>query len=176
VPLASAPIDQGWGLTAEVVDPEGNVVVVREPMSEESLEERLAEAYEDDIPGHVAMRNPVRKAVRHASWVALRPEYKAKKAGANGAASAPKRAERVKGTASARAASSADSPAVVGRAKRSAERLKQDESRTRRARKRPAASATPAKPTPRPAKKAASRTTAPRGTARKPSTRRGGNR
>jgi hypothetical protein len=76
VEFLSAPADEGFGLTAEVVDPEGNIVVVREPMSEETLEERLAEAWEDEVPHQAAMRSPVRKATRHASWVAVKPEYK----------------------------------------------------------------------------------------------------
>jgi predicted enzyme related to lactoylglutathione lyase len=78
VEFLSAPTDEGFGLglTAEIVDPEGNVVVVREPVSEETLEERLAEAWEDEVPHQTAMRSPVRKATRHASWVAVKPEYK----------------------------------------------------------------------------------------------------
>ncbi len=170
VPFASAPIDHGMGLTAEVVDPEGNVVVVREPISEESLEERLAEAYEDDIPGHIAMRNPVRKAVRHASWVALRPEYKPKRAAGNGVAPVTKR-ERTKDAAAPRGAAAAREETAAGRARRASERLKQDESRTRRARKRPsapAASARAASARAKPvAKKAASGRSAARRTARK---------
>jgi hypothetical protein len=82
VEFLSAPADEGFGLTAEIRDPEGNVVVVREPMSEETLEERLAEAWEEDeVPHQAAMRSPVRKATRHSSWVAVKPDYKtAKKA------------------------------------------------------------------------------------------------
>src|SRR5207247_7891431 len=48
VEFLSAPADEGFGLTAEILDPEGNVVVVREPVAEETLEERLAEAWEDE--------------------------------------------------------------------------------------------------------------------------------
>ena len=76
VEFLSAPTDEGFGLTAEIVDPEGNVVVVREPVSEATLEERLAEAWEDEVPHQVAMRSPVRKAEKHASWVAVKPDYK----------------------------------------------------------------------------------------------------
>jgi catechol 2,3-dioxygenase-like lactoylglutathione lyase family enzyme len=79
VKFLSVPADEGFGLTAEIVDPEGNIVVVREPMSEETLEERLAEAWEDEVPHQIAMRSPVRKATRHSSWVATKPEYKAGK-------------------------------------------------------------------------------------------------
>ena len=74
VAFLSTPSDEGFGLTAEVVDPEGNIVVVREPVSEETLEERLAEAWEDEVPHQIAMRSPVRKEQRHTSWVALKPQ------------------------------------------------------------------------------------------------------
>ncbi len=82
VQFVSAPADEGFGLTAEIVDPEGNVVIVREPISEESLEERLAAAFEDDDEPHAAgMRRPVVKAASGTSRLAIKPEYKAKRAG-----------------------------------------------------------------------------------------------
>jgi len=84
IEFVSVPVDEGMGLTAEILDPEGNIVVVREPMSEESLEERLAEAWEDEVPHQTAMRSPVRKATRHSSWVALKPEYKQSKKSGKG--------------------------------------------------------------------------------------------
>jgi hypothetical protein len=78
-------VDEGLGLTAEIVDPEGNIAVVREPMSEQTLEERLAEMWEDEVPHQTAMRSQgpnltyltfqdgVRNAGTH--WITDAPEF-----------------------------------------------------------------------------------------------------
>jgi predicted enzyme related to lactoylglutathione lyase len=77
VTFLGAPTDSGFGLQAEAVDPEGSVIVIREPLPEDSLEERLAEEFEDDeVPHQTAIRKPLRKGVHAVSRVAIRPEYK----------------------------------------------------------------------------------------------------
>ena len=137
VDFLSAPADEGFGLTAEVVDPEGNVVVVREPVSEETLEERLAEAWEDEVPHQVAMRSPGRKTEKHASWVAVKPDYKiAKKAAAKSAAkSAAKPVESLDGEAPAHGKQTDDSRGAGRSNVRQGERTTSD---AQRARTRPA--------------------------------------
>jgi predicted enzyme related to lactoylglutathione lyase len=80
VTFASAPTETALGLTAEVLDPEGNMVLVRERVSEETLEERLAESYEDDEPRKSSIRRPIAKSAHGpTSRLAIRPEYGAKK-------------------------------------------------------------------------------------------------
>ena len=74
--FATAPIEEDFGLYAEALDPDGNVVVFREPRPEPSIEEELAEAFESDEEPHlVAIRKPVLKGGKAVSRVALRPEY-----------------------------------------------------------------------------------------------------
>ena len=74
--FATAPIEEEFGLYAEALDPDGNVVVFREPRAEPSIEEELAEAFEsDEAPHQVAIRKPVLKGSKAVSRVALRPEY-----------------------------------------------------------------------------------------------------
>jgi catechol 2,3-dioxygenase-like lactoylglutathione lyase family enzyme len=74
--FATAPIEEEFGLYAEALDPDGNVVVFREPRSEPSIEEELAEAFEsDEVPHLVAIRKPVLKGGKAVSRVALKPEY-----------------------------------------------------------------------------------------------------
>jgi predicted enzyme related to lactoylglutathione lyase len=74
--FATAPIEEDFGLYAEALDPDGNVVVFREPRPEPSIEEELAEAFEsDETPHVVAIRKPVLKGGKAVSRVALKPEY-----------------------------------------------------------------------------------------------------
>jgi len=74
--FATAPIEEEFGLYAEALDPDGNVVVFREPRPAPSIEEELAEAFEsDEVPHVVAIRKPILKAEKAVSRVALRPEY-----------------------------------------------------------------------------------------------------
>lgn len=76
VPFVSSPQDEGFGMMADAVDPEGNVIVMREPPPEPTLEESLAEAFEDDgAPRKAAIRKPVKKTSKAVSRVALRPDY-----------------------------------------------------------------------------------------------------
>jgi catechol 2,3-dioxygenase-like lactoylglutathione lyase family enzyme len=77
VHFASAPREEEFGVFAELLDPDGNVVVIREPVPMPSLEEELAEPFEDDgEPARASMRRPVRKDAKATSRVALRPDYK----------------------------------------------------------------------------------------------------
>ena len=74
--FATAPIEEEFGLYAEALDPDGNIVVFREPRPAPPIEEELAEAFEsDEVPHVVAIRKPVLKAGKAVSRVALRPEY-----------------------------------------------------------------------------------------------------
>ncbi len=74
--FATAPIEEEFGLYAEALDPDGNIVVFREPRPAPSIEEELAEAFEsDEVPHVVAIRKPVLKGGKAVSRVALRPEY-----------------------------------------------------------------------------------------------------
>ena len=76
VSLATAPTEQDFGLFAEVLDPNGNVVVFRETAPPGTFEEELAEPYDQDAPTHqVAMRKPVKKGSKAISRLAVRPEY-----------------------------------------------------------------------------------------------------
>jgi hypothetical protein len=73
----TAPIDDDQGLLSEAIDPDGNVIIFREPVAAPALEEQLAEAFEDDgTPQRAAIRKPVKKGARAVSRVAVRPEYK----------------------------------------------------------------------------------------------------
>ena len=74
--FATAPIEEEFGLYAEALDPDGNVVVFREPRPAPSIEEELAEAFEsDEVPHVVAIRKPVLKAEKAVSRVAIKPDY-----------------------------------------------------------------------------------------------------
>lgn len=76
VHFATPPTEQDFGVFAEAVDPDGNVVVFRETAPPGTLEEELAEPYDEDAPTHqVAMRKPVKKGSKAVSRVAFRPEY-----------------------------------------------------------------------------------------------------
>lgn len=76
VRLATRPTEQDFGLFAEVVDPDGNVIVLREVAPPGTLEDELAEPYDEDAPTHqVAIRKPVKKGARAISRLAVRPEY-----------------------------------------------------------------------------------------------------
>jgi catechol 2,3-dioxygenase-like lactoylglutathione lyase family enzyme len=76
VVFATAPVEQDFGLFAEVLDPDGNVVVFREAAPPETFEEELAEPYDQDVPTHqVAMRKPVKKGSKAISRLAVRPAY-----------------------------------------------------------------------------------------------------
>jgi predicted enzyme related to lactoylglutathione lyase len=77
--FTTAPVTEEFGVYAEATDPDGRIVVFREPPPAPSLEDELAEAYEDDAtPHHVGMRKPVKKGSATVSMMALKPTYRAK--------------------------------------------------------------------------------------------------
>jgi hypothetical protein len=77
VHFTTVPVDEGRGPVADALDPEGYELTFREPDRPRSVEEELAEKFEDDATPHlVAIRKTVRKGVRAVSRVAVRPEYK----------------------------------------------------------------------------------------------------
>jgi catechol 2,3-dioxygenase-like lactoylglutathione lyase family enzyme len=177
VPFVSAPADEGLGLTAEIVDPEGNVVVVREPLSQETIEERLAEDYEDDVPARSAIRSPARKVEHHTSWVAQRPDYKpGKKPAAPSAESVERAAERVarapspRGTGPVRSRMKpkrANDPERV-KTRPAVGHLKKAEARTLGTAKRAAADASKSKPVKRASARKTARAAKPKKAARRP--------
>lgn len=90
--FSTAPTDEDFGAYAEAIDPEGNVVVFREPAPEPTLEEVLAESYDDgDSPARIAIRRPVEKQSKAMSRVVLKPEYHAKKQPARAAGVSPRK-------------------------------------------------------------------------------------
>ncbi len=76
VHFQTPPIEQDFGLYAEAVDPDGNVVVFRETAPPGTIEDELAEPYDEDVATHqVAIRKPVKKGSKAVSRLVLRPEY-----------------------------------------------------------------------------------------------------
>ncbi len=93
VHFQTPPIEQDFGLYAEAVDPDGNVVVFRETAPVGTLEDELAQPYDEDVPTHqVAMRKPVKKGSKAVSRLVLRPEYREAKRPAKKPLSATTRA------------------------------------------------------------------------------------
>jgi catechol 2,3-dioxygenase-like lactoylglutathione lyase family enzyme len=93
VRFQTPPVEQDFGLYAEAVDPDGNVVVFRETSPPGTLEEELAEPYDLDAPTHqVAMRKPLKKGSKALSRLVLRPEYREAKQPARKPLSATTRA------------------------------------------------------------------------------------
>jgi len=94
--FASAPVEADFGVYAEAVDPDGNVMVFRQPLGEPTVEELLAEAFEDDeVPQHEGMRKPLKKGSKAVSRLAIRPDREApKKKTARGTRTARSTAKR----------------------------------------------------------------------------------
>jgi predicted enzyme related to lactoylglutathione lyase len=93
--FSTAPSDEGFGLTADATDPEGYELTFREPESPKTIEEELAEAFEDDAtPQHVAIRKAVTKNARAVSFVALKPDYKTPDARKKATPAAPRKKPR----------------------------------------------------------------------------------
>jgi predicted enzyme related to lactoylglutathione lyase len=143
--FATAPSTADFGVYAEAVDPDDNVVVFREPPLPHTLEEDLAADFEDEEVPHVAsFHKPLKKTAKAVSRVALRPEYRGGReraeraaAGLASAVARPKKAAKKKTTKrGARAA--ARKPSVRGGG---AERTRLSPKRTadpKRAKNRPA--------------------------------------
>jgi lactoylglutathione lyase len=142
VQFLSAPEDEGFGLMADAIDPDGNVITIREPAREETLEEQLAEGYEDDkAPHQVAIRKPVKKGARAISRVVVKPEY-----------TSARKSSRRKKTASA-ASATTRTKAKAKRVPLAIGRLKKAERRTLEQKKRAVAKASRSKPVKRAAAK-----------------------
>jgi hypothetical protein len=83
--FTAPPGDRGYGVFADAVDPDGNPVTLRDvPVTVavsleagETLEEKLAEPFEDDgAPKRTAIRKSVRKGAKATSRVAAKPAYR----------------------------------------------------------------------------------------------------
>jgi predicted enzyme related to lactoylglutathione lyase len=71
VHFATSPIEEDFGLYAEATDPDGYMVVFREPPPPATLEEELAEAYEEeDAPHQIAIRKPAQKPSKASGVIA----------------------------------------------------------------------------------------------------------
>jgi hypothetical protein len=77
--FVTTPVLEEFGVYAEVADPDGRIVVLRETPLPTTLEEELAEPYEDDGPHRVAIRKPVKKGSAAVSVLMIKPHYKTKK-------------------------------------------------------------------------------------------------
>jgi lactoylglutathione lyase len=72
----TAPVLEEFGVYAEVADPDGRIVVFREPPEPMTLEEELAEPFEDDAPLRTAIRKPIKKGSTALSSLVMQPHYK----------------------------------------------------------------------------------------------------
>lgn len=77
--IVTEPTEEAFGLYAEVIDPDGCLVVFREPASMVPLPAVVARAYEDDrAPRASGIRKPLKNRSKAVSRVAIKPEYKSK--------------------------------------------------------------------------------------------------
>jgi predicted enzyme related to lactoylglutathione lyase len=101
--LATEPTEEPFGTYAEVMDPDGILVVFRQPPSVLPVPAVAAEAFEDDEkPNQASMRRPLSKKAKAVSRVALRTERTGGKKATRArygkkAAKAPARARGTKG-------------------------------------------------------------------------------
>lgn len=80
VEFAGPPHDRGFGTFADATDPDGNQITFRDVPIGESLEEQLAEPFEDEgTPQRAAIRRPVKKRVTAGSRLTLKPAHQAKR-------------------------------------------------------------------------------------------------
>ena len=77
--FVTAPMTEDFGAYAELQDPDGWIVVLREHPEPEALEEVLAAAFEQDAPHQLAIRKPITKATQAISRLVNKPGYKSKK-------------------------------------------------------------------------------------------------
>lgn len=90
VAFAEDITDRGFGRFAEVSDPDGNTLVLRDSPAPPTLEEKLAEDFEtEDEPHHVAIRKLGNKNSKAVSRVAVRPEYHVDRKGGRPAPEGP---------------------------------------------------------------------------------------
>jgi catechol 2,3-dioxygenase-like lactoylglutathione lyase family enzyme len=160
--FSAAPAAEEEGVFAEVLDPDGHLIVFREPAPEPTLEEQLAEAFVDDETPHlVAIRKPVRKGSKATSFVAVKPNYtvakKAQKKKAEAKVLTRALSQRVRekaavasprgtGPAGSRAKPKRKADARRAKVKPATGRLKKAERKVAQRKKRATASASKAKP------------------------------
>jgi predicted enzyme related to lactoylglutathione lyase len=78
--IAQKVTDRGFGRFAEIEDPDGNTLVLRDSPTPPTLEEKLAEDFEsEDEPHHESIRRIGNKNAKATSRVAVRPDYHTKK-------------------------------------------------------------------------------------------------
>jgi len=153
MPFATSPLDEGFGLYAEVTDPEGNVIVFREPPAGRSSAEELAEPFEDEtVPRKAAIRKPVGKGVG-VSRLVPRTSSTAKKAASTrrkpkSASAKPRRIPSVRGGGpeGARLTPKRKSDPKRARNRPAVGRLKKAERRTIKVHKRAVAASSKGRP------------------------------
>jgi catechol 2,3-dioxygenase-like lactoylglutathione lyase family enzyme len=155
VHFTTVPVDEDLGLFAGAADPEGYDLTFREPAPPKSLEEELAEEFEDDnAPQLVAIRKTVRKVVKALSRVAVRPEYKRvaarKKTPPKAAKAKTGRSTRGAGPAGSRLKPKRTADPKRARNRPATGRLKKAERRSLKSQKGAAARASKGKPVKRP--------------------------
>lgn len=79
IAFATALTEEEFGTYTEALDPDGNVVLFRQPPAARSAEERLGDSFEEDDrePHRSAFRKPVKKATA-ASRLSVKPAYHTK--------------------------------------------------------------------------------------------------
>lgn len=169
--FTSPPSDRGYGTFADAEDPDGNPVSFREApggdTEPETLEEQLAEPFEDDqAPARTAIRKPIHKRVKATSRVATRPQYRPTAGGARrrraGKPAARVASPRGTGPAGTRQKPKRKHDSKRARAKPAIGRLRKAERRTFKSQKQAIAGASKRKPVKRasrarPAKRVAAR-------------------
>lgn len=175
--FVTAPITEDFGVYAELTDPDQRLVVLREPPAPETIEEVLAEAFEDDaVPHQVAMRKPVKKSTRGVASVAVTPGRKVLRAAAKRVAAAKPAAKRTAvGVASTRGAGPEHTrlkPKKLrdtrrAKAKPAIGRLKKAKNRVMQAKKRATAVSSRSKPVKRAAVRTKTKRTVARPTAKR---------
>ncbi len=134
----STPKDEGFGLRAEATDPDGNALAFSEAPAAPSLEDQLAEEFEDDLaPARAPIRKPFKKGSKAVSRIVVGLGNAGAKPARRKAAPKPRAAAR-KRVASARGGGPAGSrvkpkrtaDSKRARAKPAIGRLKKAERRT----------------------------------------------
>lgn len=149
--FTAPPTDRGFGTYADAMDPDGNPVTFREVSEPETLEEQLAEPFEDEAaPRRTGMRKPVSKRAKATSRVATRPRYRAAKPATRPAraarAAAPVASARGTGPAGTRVKPKRKHDPKRARTKPATGRRKKAERRTFKSKKQAVAGASRSKP------------------------------
>ena len=150
----SAPRDDGLGLRAEAVDPDGNALAFSEVAAPVTLEERLAEPFEDaTAPGRMPIRKPLKKGSKAVSRMVTSlgsaGSTPAKKKAAKGRAVGSKKqvvSARGSGPTGSRVRPKRVADSRRARAKPAIGRLRKAERRTLTRKKRAVANASKSKP------------------------------